>query len=68
MSGCASLACGATGFAIEFQSGLFNVEDDASDFTFVNGLSPARGVTFGEWSLNVALGENGMTYEITDDE
>lgn len=65
-SGCASLACGATSFAIAFQSRLFDVEDDQSGFTFANGISPAWGVT--EWSLDVALGGSGMTFEITNDE
>ena len=59
---CATLSCGATGFMISFQSALFNLDDDQVPATFGGGLSPRWD---GEkWALNVALGQNGMTYNI----
>lgn len=60
--GCASLSCGATGFMITFPSTLYNLDDDQVPATFSGGLSPKWDGS--KWSLNVALGQNGMTYNL----
>ena len=59
---CASFSCGATGFMITFPSTLYNLDDDQVLATFVGGLSPEWDGF--KWALNVALGQNGMTYTI----
>ena len=59
---CASLSCGATGFMISFQSSLFNLDDNQIPAKFGGGLSPRWDGD--KWALNVALGQNGMSYNI----
>ena len=55
-------ACGGTGFMITFPSTLYNLDDDQVPVTFAGGLSPQLDES--KWALNVAMGQNGMTYNI----
>ena len=59
---CVSLSCGATGFMITFPSTLYNLVDDQVPATFAGGLSPQWDGS--KWVLNLALGQNGMIYNI----
>ena len=60
---CATLTCGATVFDVAFKSSLVNLQDRQSSVTFAGGItSPSwDGI---QWTTNVPLGLNGMTYDI----
>ena len=60
---CATLQCGATSFDVTFKSALFNFDDNQSPVTFA-GMDVAPAWDGGEWTKNVLIGSNGMTYEI----
>ena len=64
---CATLTCGATAFDVTFQSALFNLDADQSPVTLAGGLiSPEWDGA--QWTSNLPIGENGMTYAVDVDE
>lgn len=63
---CATLTCGATAFDVTFKSALFNLDDNERSFPFAGEITaPVWDGT--QWTANVPLGLDGMTYNVDGD-